>query len=82
MYSGTSLSRYNTSKTYFSIRSVTAAAAMARLDRAWRNGIRFTTKYRLCKSFELQIVLHVCKTCTLLDNIERERIKAFVNKRR
>ena len=58
------------------LRIATATAAMARLGRIWKSNISFHTKYRLCRSQVVSILLYGCEAWTLMAETEK-RIQAL-----
>ena len=60
------------------VKIASATAAMARLNRIWRNStISFASKFKLYKSLVTSILLYGCETWTMLADAEKKRIQAF-----
>ena len=87
-YLGATLCKDGTWTAEIPIRIASAMAAMARLNRIWRNNIiSFASKFKLCKSLRKQvqallvtsILLFGCETWTLLADSGKKNDPGFRN---
>ena len=80
-YLGITMCKDGTWTAEIPIRIASAMAAMARLNRIWRNNIiSFASKFKLCKSLVTSILLFGCETWTLLADSGKKMIQAFETK--
>ena len=76
-YLGATLTKDGRSSMEVKIRLATATAAMAKLEKIWRNkSISLPTKIKLYRSLVLSILLYGCESLTLSADLEK-KLQAF-----
>ena len=71
-YLGAPLCKDGTCSVEIRVRIASAIAAMARLNRIWRSNTMFVSKFKLCRSLLVSILLYGFETGTLLADTEKK----------